>query len=397
MESLWFRCWQVLPLCCGALLPSFAVAEGLLIHNAARHNASSSSEGSYNSRVFETVRSSSALHSHEAGWLTANLTGARDTAVRTGRGYAIADAAPPQETQVGDADSASGSSIQDNGSELDERLGEPPEEDYRQVFLREVLVLLEPGQVQLEFSLEYLRDEFSNIRTRAGSFSTVARVGLPHQIEVFLDLPLSLSKQEAFASEDGITSIEEQDSGIGDVSAGLNFALVRESANWPHILGTLIYSEPTGDDVDPTGPLGAVLGPGAIALNQGRRSATAGVTLVRSSDPAVLFGGFLFTYFDDESVSGVEIEDGHLFIYRFGMGFAVNDQLTLSGLFSGAFKTQTKLEGERVLGSDVEPMTLRSGLTYAFSRNQYIEPAVTFGLNDDAADAVLNLAYLITF
>jgi hypothetical protein len=69
----------------------------------------------------------------------------------------------------------------------------------------------------------------------------------------------------------------------------------------------------------------------------------------------------------------------------------------MSGLFNGAYLTETELNGQPVQGSDVEPWTFRTGLTYAVSANQYIEPAVTFGLNDEAVDPLANLAYIITF
>ncbi len=321
-----------------------------------------------------------------------HLSHAFNTALST---YDGALAVVAQEEQAG----SSAPVAEDAGVPGGDRLGEAPDEDFRRVFLRESLVLLQPGETQLEFSLEYLRDQFSNVRTRAGSLRTTARVGLPGEFEVFLEAPFSWHEQEVFVVGPGSTvrEIADENSGIGDISAGLNFEIAGESADWPSILGTVSYTEPTGEEPDLDGPLAAVLGPGSIALSQGRRNATGGLTFVRSSDPGVLFGGLYFTYFDKESLGGIEIEDGHLFIYRFGTGFAVNDQLTLSGLFTGAFRTKTKLNGKTVPQSDVEPLALRVGITHSFSTKRYIEPSVIFGLNEDAADAVLNVAYIVTF
>ncbi len=317
---------------------------------------------------------------------------------------ALVQAPPDQKARDKSADDRSEATRTDKKKKLDERLGEAPDEDFREVFLRESLVLLAPGEVQLEFSLDYLRDTFGNIRTREGSLFSTVRVGLPFGFEAFIDVPYEVREQEIFVAtenSDGgageTTVIDDDHTGIGDIQAGLNFILLPETETWPNIIGTLAYAEPTGEEPDLTDPLAAVFGPANIALGTGRRSGTAGLSFVKSSDPAVLFGGLQFTYRDTESVGGIEIEGGHQFAYRFGMGFAINDELTMSGLFNGAYLTETKLNGQPVLGSDLEPWTFRTGLTYAFRQNQYIEPAVTFALNDDAVDAIANLAYVVTF
>jgi hypothetical protein len=316
-----------------------------------------------------------------------------------GRSDVLAQAPSGPDAVDKSANDKSDPALKGKDKKLDERLGEAPEEDFREVFLRESLVLLAPGEVQLEFSLDYLRDTFGNVRTRDGSLFSTVRVGLPFGFEAFIDVPYSVREEEIFvADETGETTVIEDDhTGIGDIQAGLNFILLQESETWPNIIGTMSYVEPTGEDPDFTDPIAAVFGPANIALDTGRRSGTAGLSFVKSSDPAVLFGGLQFSYLDTESVGGIEIEGGHQFAYSFGMGFAVNDELTMSGLFNGAYLTETELNGQPVLGSDVEPWTFRTGLTYAVSASQYIEPAVSFGLNDDAVDAVASLAYVTTF
>jgi hypothetical protein len=45
-------------------------------------------------------------------------------------------------------------------------LGEEPDEDLRQIFLRQSTVLLKPGDKELDISVSYTRDEYANLRTR---------------------------------------------------------------------------------------------------------------------------------------------------------------------------------------------------------------------------------------
>jgi hypothetical protein len=92
-------------------------------------------------------------------------------------------------------------------------------------------------------------------------------------------------------------------------------------------------------------------------------------------------------------LSGIDIEGGQSINYSFGAGFAINNQISLSGQFFGAYQTEIELNGEEIDGSNREPMALRSSLTYRISDGQYLEPAVTYGLNDSAPDVILQLSY----
>ena len=275
------------------------------------------------------------------------------------------------------------------GTLPNEPLGERPEdeEDLGRIFLREATVLLEPGEVQLEFLLAYARNQVLNTRARQALLNTALRVGLSSRLEAFASVPLTWAEQARFNQSSEQTS---DNSGLGDISAGLNAVLKRESATFPDVIGTLSLTEPTGDEPDLTDP-------DFIPLSGGRRGLTVGLTFIRSYDPAVVFGGIGFTYLDRETLSGVEIEGGHRYTYRFGTGFAINTQLTLSGAFSGAFQTKAERDGITIPSTEREPMTLTGSVTYRLANMQFLEPSVTFGLNEDAVDAILSLAYFFTF
>jgi hypothetical protein len=81
--------------------------------------------------------------------------------------------------------------------------------------------------------------------------------------------------------------------------------------------------------------------------------------------------------------------------YSMGLGFSVNDDVSLSGRFAGVLQGNWEIDDEKVEGSSYEPMTLRVAATMRCRRHTYLEPAVSFGLNDDAADVFVGAALIL--
>ena len=51
-----------------------------------------------------------------------------------------------------------------------------------------------------------------------------------------------------------------------------------------------------------------------------------------------------------------------------------------------------QLDGQKVSGTSIEPVSLRGALTYRLSRNSYLEPFLRMGLNNEAPDFVIGVA-----
>jgi hypothetical protein len=73
--------------------------------------------------------------------------------------------------------------------------------------------------------------------------------------------------------------------------------------------------------------------------------------------------------------------------YTLGTGFAVNERVTLSAQFFGAYINELKADGVRLVGTNQEPMNLRFAATLAKPCNRIVEPFITFGLTPDAVNA----------
>jgi hypothetical protein len=296
---------------------------------------------------------------------------------------------------------------------LDQRFGEEQREEeeqieeLRELFLRQSTVLLGPGDFEFDVSLSYRRDQFRGVaptflgpdfrglpdeqRTREIGLIPTLRYGIVDRLEGFVSVPFVWAENERIIAG---TKFENEKFDLDDMQFGLKFLMVQEGPEWPDIIASITVSAPTGDEPNPA-DLSFV--PETLPIGTGRWSVSGGLTFVRSFDPAVVFGSIGYSHLFDTTLSNIEVSGGDLISYGFGAGFAINNQISLSGQFLGAFQMARQLNGSEIPGSDQEPMALRSSLTYRMNNDQFLEPAVTFGLNDDATDVILQLSYVKKF
>ncbi|MCP4696669.1 MAG: hypothetical protein GY862_07455 [Gammaproteobacteria bacterium] len=290
------------------------------------------------------------------------------------------------ETQGKNAGGNSQANDTESKPETPDILGEEPEEDLRQIFLRESAVLLKSGEKELGIGLSYARHSSGSSRSRNIGFSLNLQTNLTGQLEAVIGVPVTWAEREIFSAE-GIDN--NSDFGIGDVTGGLKYDFDLRGKQWPNLIGSLRFTAPAGNKPD-------LRKPGKAAVGGGHWQVSAGLTLVKSYDPAAVFGSIGYIHTFKETFDGLEVSPGRNFSYSFGLGFAINRQLSLNGQFRGAYQTETKVNGVKLPGSS-EPMNLRTGLTYRLAKGRYLQPGVSFALNDDAADTVLDLSYAHKF
>ncbi|GEM_PF-989063 len=283
-----------------------------------------------------------------------------------------------------------------------DKVGEKPEESPK-TFLRESAVLLGPGQIELDLSMTYLRSQAPLLRPfddgagglilavvedrrRELTFSPAVRVGLFDRAEGEISVPVRWSQLERIL-QPNVDSDTRDEAGIGDVGARFKY-LLRAEDGWPDLIGSVSVTAPTGDD-----PYGV----DEVGLGSGHWIVGGGLTAIRSFDPISVFGGVQYGHLFERRYSGSEIEPGEQVTYFMGMAFAVNRSITLSTEFSGSVVTETEVDGENVPGSFQEPMSIRMGMTHQLGRDSFWEPSIRFGLNDDAADTILGLAWVKRF
>lgn len=266
-------------------------------------------------------------------------------------------------------------------------IGRPEDiEDIRKLFLRQSSVLLKPGEVEVEFGAEYRRARTAPLgldsTQRMFSLPLGVRVGLGERWQGYANLPLAYGRSTV---NNGTDETSQHKAGIGDLSAGLNYQIVREGEGWADLVATAGVSAPTGRS--PYADNGA-----GVALGSGHWAANIGLQFVKTEDPVAIYGGLGYTHQFARNGLGQQIKPGNALGYNLGLSFAINDRVSISGEFIGSTQGATRTDGVRVIGSAAEPMQFRSGLIYRASKDWYLAPTLTYGLNSDAPDVVLGIS-----
>lgn len=213
------------------------------------------------------------------------------------------------------------------------------------------------------------------------------------------------------------TSISEEtvtrDPALGDVSAGVAYKFLTETESRPDAVLSLRVKAPTGKD--PYGiKLQAVPGndnltvPEELPTGNGVWSVTPGISLVKTVDPAVLFGNLSYTYNLEEDFSDISstrgikqpgtVKLGNWFQFGLGMAFALNERMSLSMSYSQLLsqKSKVKADGQSfttVPSSDANAAYYNIGMTYAVDQNLSIVPNLSIGLTPDAPDFTFSLRF----
>jgi hypothetical protein len=267
----------------------------------------------------------------------------------------------------------------------DRPLGEAPE-DISQYFLRSITVLLAPGEWELDYGLEYLWQDaptviqlpdtsyaFERNRLRQLVVPLALRYGLTERIEPYVFMPVGFAHAERSSPlEDEFDTV----GGIGDITFGVNYLLREGYDCLPDIILGVSATAPTG--VDPFDPADEV-----ASLGNGFWRVSAELNFVRAIDPVVIFGGIGYAHEFEAQHLGVQIQPGEIFFYQFGAGWSVNDAITFSAVFQGAYQGRWEVDDAPLFDSTTEPFTMRFAMTASLSPCVIIEPFVRFGLNQD--------------
>lgn len=200
---------------------------------------------------------------------------------------------------------------------------------------------------------------------------------------------------------------------LGDLSVGVAYKFLDESASRPDAVFSLRLKAPTGKDpygiklVESPGNNNLFV-PEDLPTGNGVWSLTPGISLVKTIDPAVLFASLSYTYhleesFDDisptrgQKVSG-KVKLGNWFQYGMGMAFALNERMSLSMSYSQLVgqKSRIKPDGgdwQTVSGSDANAAYFNVGMTYALSDRLTMVPNLSIGLTPDAPDFTFSLKF----
>ncbi|MCP3750708.1 hypothetical protein [Pseudomonas sp. SBB6] len=204
-----------------------------------------------------------------------------------------------------------------------------------------------------------------------------------------------------------------RDPTIGDVNFGVAYKFLDESENLPDAVVTLRVKAPTGKDPygiklvnDPTNDNLSV--PESLPTGNGVWAITPGISLVKTFDPAVLFGSLSYTYNMQDSFSDIsptintkvpgDVKLGDSWQIGAGIAFALNEKMSMSFSFSDQFASKSKIKPDggnwqSIPSSDYNAANFNIGMTLAATDNLTIVPNLSIGLTDDAPDFSFSLKF----
>lgn len=249
------------------------------------------------------------------------------------------------------------------------------------------------------------------------------RYGLTDRISVDVDIPYMYRHSSFFiggaggaASSVSDTSVNSHS--IGDVTAGIYYQLVKESANWPDIVGSLRVKSNTGTSpfgiklIQPDAGNNNLQAPMKLPTGTGFWNITAGLSLLKTYDPVVLFGSVSYTYniarsfADISSVVGqtqpAKVKLGDIVQMGAGVAIAFSEKDSASVSYTLAIEPETKTQTpgqpwSTVPGSQTTAAAMNFGLNHVVNKHLTINGSVSIGLTPDAPNFVVGVRFPYTF
>ncbi|WP_455827293.1 hypothetical protein [Pseudomonas graminis] len=222
--------------------------------------------------------------------------------------------------------------------------------------------------------------------------------------------------QSGGANNSGTTTSEAsvtRDPTIGDVNFGIAYKFLDETDSLPDAVVSVRVKAPTGKEPYGIKLIGSpnndnLFVPESLPTGNGVWSVTPGISLVKTFDPAVLFGSLSYTHnfedsFDDISSNanqkvGGKVSLGDSFQVGLGVAFALNEKMSMSFSVSDLVQRKSKLkpdggDWQSVVSSDGNAGYFNVGMTIAASQNLTIVPNLAIGMTDDAPDFTFSLKF----
>ena len=259
-----------------------------------------------------------------------------------------------------------------------------------------------------------------NVESDTFTYNLAMRWGVAPRLTLNLDVPwiwrrTVYQKGGAGGAAAVIAQEHTSGSGLGDVTASANYRLFTESKFLPEAVLTMGVTAPTGRE--PYGIPWRVLErdeddfirfavPEEQPTGNGVWQASASLSAVKATEPAILFGNIGYTHsfvgsFDDldnnpATVNPGKVRLGRAFTLGAGVAFAFNERTSLSIAYNNRFnaRARTRYDGAeawtKLIGTDGNAATLSLGVTHALSPQATFVGMLGIGLTPDAPDFSLN-------
>lgn len=254
------------------------------------------------------------------------------------------------------------------------------------------------------------------------TYDTIARYGLSDRFSMDFDLPVLYRNTNflnggAGGSASNLSDATLTTTALGDISMGLYYQFLRESGAAPDVVGSIRVRAPTGRSpfgiklVSANPSNNNLIIADQLPTGNGVWGVTAGLSLLKTYDPVVLFVNASYTYNISRSVSDIssvqgqvtpaDVKLGDTIGFGGGLALALNDRTSMSLAFNAALSgsTQVTTAGvtQTVIGSRTNVATMTFGLNHVITKGWSVSAAVGLGLTPDAANYTVTLRFPYTF
>ncbi|HTH73896.1 MAG TPA: hypothetical protein VL635_05770 [Trinickia sp.] len=250
-----------------------------------------------------------------------------------------------------------------------------------------------------------------------------ARYGLTDRISFDVDVPYVYRHSNfivggAGGAASALSDASGSSSAIGDVNFGIYYQLLKENGSLPDVVGSLRVKAPTGTSpfgiklvqVDPNNT--SLVAPTKLPTGTGFWNVTAGVSVLKTYDPVVLFGSLSYTYnlarsfADVSSVEGqttpAKVKLGDIIQWGAGVALAFSEKDSASVSYTMAIEPESETQApgqgwQKVPGSETVAAAVNFGLNHVVNKHLTINGSVSIGLTPDAPNFVVGVRFPYTF
>jgi hypothetical protein len=225
------------------------------------------------------------------------------------------------------------------------------------------------------------------------------RYGLTSRLELEARIPYVWSDDRATVLSQGpngsaTQSLYLQDSGIGDIELGARYQINNGLEDWPIFVGNARVKLDTG-----MGPFDVKRDAAGIAqevaLGSGFTGISGGFSVLKVTDPAVLFGSVNYVYNLPKDINQTignvfvgEVDPSNTINANLGFGFAINPDFSFSLGYSHSYvMPQTTMLGTtRQETTSLQVGALTMGMAYRIGNNTSLNGNFEFGVTAAAPD-----------
>lgn len=261
------------------------------------------------------------------------------------------------------------------------------------------------------------------VKADTWTFDLTGRYSYSDRLQFDINVPY-LYRDSSFSTGGSLNSASQiadddvSNGDFGDVSFGAFYRLFTEQGSRPDTVLSFRLKAPTGKDpygikfVTVPGSGDNLTVPTELPTGNGVWSVTPGISLIKTSDPAILFANFSYTYNFEESFSDIstspgmrtkaDVDLGDSFAFGAGFAFALNEKLSASMSYSHRITRETSIKAsgqseQTVKGSDASAGLLNFGVSYSLGDNLTMTGNVGIGITPDAPDVTVGFRFPYNF